>query len=698
MRQETAGVESAPDPVDERPTRVEADPPDRRVSVAEVGAIAAASVVGIVALVSLVAAHLHHHTPAVVGIGSLLAVAAVAAVVLLLNRPTLRLDLFGLVPVLVGIGIAAVMLFPGFHYGTGDRDPGAYVEIASQIQHGHSIQFSDDLLSSNLPAAARPSSVLGTFPALWTAPHTHDQIFPQFYHLWPALLATAKDAGGWTGLFNTGPLCGLIAVALAVAVARRIGGLPAAWTVAILLPTNMLEVWQSKYPSAEIFGQMLFLGGLAGVVIAIKTGWRSAAALAGLLIGLSYLERPDGIVIVLMAWAGLAALLAVRRFDARAMWFAAGLIVTLPYAFYQAYHLARAYTLVNNVPTLSKVLLAMIGLGVVAAALASQRRVSEAVLRVGANQRSRLILGWVFFAGCAVLMLVGGLRRKIFGIDYTTNATGKRIRTFDEISLVRLSWFFSLPGLGVMLLGIGFVALSKWRFDRWVVTLPAVGLLALYCYHVRNSSYMMWSTRRFVTTVVPGMVLLMGCGMALVVAVARRYLPAQYRPARVAQVVVAAALAGLLVFNVSESWPLRSHDENGGSVEIEQEIAALAGPQKGVFVWQNSRYCCNAPYQLFGGPLMTMAHQSSARLPVEQDKINAMIKAYLTYFPERGRPVFYIQDAAQPRPLDVPGVTTTQVRELAGSLPHWEETFISRPKKRKDYPYHLVIFRLTPAG
>ena len=662
---------------------------DRRVSVAEAGSIAAASVIGLVALVSLAAAHLRHHSPLVVGVGSVLVVGVVGAIVVTLNRPELRVDVPGLLPVVVGIGVAAVMLFPGFHYGTGDRDPGAYVEIASEIQHSHSVQFPDEFLSPDLPAGVRASRGAPQWPALWNAPNAPGEIFPQFYHLWPALLATAKDAGGWPGLFDTGPFVGLIAVALAVAVARRIAGLPGAWAASVLLPTSMLQVWQAKYPSAEIFGQMLFLGAVAGVVVAIVTGWRAAAALAGLLAGLSYLERADGIIVVLIAWAGLAALLAVRRFDARAAWFTIGLVATLPYGFYQAYHLAGYYTAANAVPGQTRILEMMAALAIVGGVLAWQRRLIGAVAGWASRERTQFVLGTAFFLACGLLMLIGGLRRWIFGIDYHHSRNGPK-RTFDEISLIRLSWFFSLPGLALLLVGIGYVAMTRWRLDRWAVALPAVALLTLYCYHVRNSAYLMWSVRRFVTTVVPGMVLLIGCGLAFVAVLLNRYLPAI-----AGRVVVAAALAGLTVFNLTESWPLRSHDENGGSVEVVHQIAALAGSQTGVFVWQDSQYCCAAPSQLFGGPLMTIGHQSSVRLPAPGPKADSRLKAYVDYFGARSRPVFYIGDGSHLVAPDVAGVTAQRVTVLSGKLPHWEETFITRPKKRRDYVYQVVIYRLV---
>jgi hypothetical protein len=489
---------------------------DSRLSVtlAEALLLAAATVVGLVALVSLASAQLHHHTLPIVAVGSVLLVAAAVAVVVVFDRPRLRLDLVGLAPILVGLAYTAVMVFPGFEYGSGDRDPGAYVEHAVAISRTHSIDFTDDLVAAHLTGP--------TWPALWSEPGHPGKILPQFYHLWPALLATAKDTGGFTGLFNTGPLLAVIAVGLAVAVARRLAGIPAAWAVAVLLSTNMLEVWQAKYPTAEIFGQMLFLGAVLGVVLAIQSRWRAASAIGGVLLGLSYLERPDAIVLILFGWAALAALLAARRFDQQAAWFAVGLVALLPYGFFQAYHLAKTYTLAVKVPSLAKVLAAMVGLAVIGAVFAWQRRFVAGLIAWAEPARKRFLLGTVFVGVCGALMLLGGLRPILFGKDYFF-AHGRHQRSFDEISLIRLSWFFSLPGLGLMLVGFGYVAWRRWHLDRWLVALPAAGLLLLYCYHLRNSPYMMWSTRRFVTTVVPGMVLLMGFGAALIFLLLRRY-------------------------------------------------------------------------------------------------------------------------------------------------------------------------------
>ena len=69
------------------------------------------------------------------------------------------------------------------------------------------------------------------------------------------------------------------------------------------------------------------------VAIALQTRWRIGAGLAGLVLGLTYLTRPGGMLLILLAVAAGCALMVTGRFDARAGWFAAGLAITLPYGF-----------------------------------------------------------------------------------------------------------------------------------------------------------------------------------------------------------------------------------------------------------------------------------------------------------------------------------------------------------------------------
>ena len=136
------------------------------------------------------------------------------------------------------------------------RIPGAYVSHAIAIAR-----------TGSTPAYERPDrwtgrasrrvevtreDPVGRFPAIWIEDRDTQRVVLQFYHLWPALLASAFAAGGYTGLVNLTPLCGVLAVLLVALAARRAFGLLAGALAGLLLATNMLEVWQAKYPSNEI--------------------------------------------------------------------------------------------------------------------------------------------------------------------------------------------------------------------------------------------------------------------------------------------------------------------------------------------------------------------------------------------------------------------------------------------------------------
>jgi hypothetical protein len=262
-----------------------------------------------------------------------------------------------------------------------DKDPGGYVAHAMSIARTGSYEIIDPTLDGRIPGGPVLSSPGARFPGVWERDGHSDVIVPQFYHLWPALLAVSFDVGGERGLSNTAPLLGVLAILAAALALRRAvaaapwgteaSGLASGGIAGLLLATNMLEVWQGKYPSSEISAQMLFVGALLSLIVALTTGWRPAAGLAGLLTGIGYLDRGDGVLLVLLAVAALAALIAVRRWDSRATWFAVGLGVVLPHALWQAYSYQAAgrYSSLNNVPSFPKLAAAAIAVLVIGFAL-----------------------------------------------------------------------------------------------------------------------------------------------------------------------------------------------------------------------------------------------------------------------------------------------------------------------------------------
>jgi hypothetical protein len=669
----------------------ETSPPAPRVtiSVAEAAVLAATALVALLAAAGLVLANAGRYSlPAALALAAL-AAAGVGVVALRADRrPRLVIDR-GELAALAGVGLVSAVLFlPGFSYGVG-KDPGLYVSHAIAMARTGSASYDDPVLDrSRVPRVeVTPEDTVGRFPGVWIADRDPGGVVLQFYHLWPALLASAFTAGGYTGLANLTPLCALLAVLLVVLATRRAFGLLTGVLAGLLLATNMMQVWQAKYPSGEILAQLLVSGALLGVMVAIQTGWRPAAGLAGLLVGVTYLARPDGLLLILLALGVGCVLVVTRRFDSRAGWFAAGLAIMLPYGAYQAYGIARRYTLANHVPDLPVVLAVIVG--ALAAAVLVRRAAPAAgrwASRLLEDRRAQLWAGSAVVGVAALLLNLGFLRPWLFGPVYGAFA-GRPIRTYDEVTLLRLAYFFTLPGFGLALAGLAVVALRRWRAAAWALVLPALCLLPLYAYRAQVSPRLMWWTRRFVPVVLPGLAVLMavalGAGLVLAAGSGGRL----RWPVRAGAAV--ATLALLAVFT-GQSLPLRQHREHGGSFETTQRIAAAAGGRQGVFLWEQP----SAVAYLFGSAVWLQQDQVSALLPRRPDP--DYVRSFVRGFP--GQPVFVVT-RGHGLPQGYASLALRPVDRVSYVLPVWEETYMRRPASATGVPLRFSIWRVgTGAG
>ncbi|HEX6675973.1 MAG TPA: hypothetical protein VF486_13195 [Actinomycetes bacterium] len=599
------------------------------------------------------------------------------------GRPRLALDPPGLAMVGALALVSAVLFFPGFPYGVGDKDPGGYVSQGILMARTGDWAMDDPVLDkARIPRVvlASPGARLaGDWIEHAKVPH---RTIPQFYHLWSAALASAFAAGGYTGLSNLNPLCGVLAVCLAACAVRRAFGLLTGSLAGVLLAANMLEVWQAKYQTSEVFTQLLLLGAALGVVLALRTGWRLPAGAAGLLLGLSFLARADSLVLILIAVAVGCVLIATGRFDARAGWFAAGLAVTLPHGFLQAYHFARLYTISVKLPGAAKVVVAMaVPLALALALRRFARPLGEWVARLAAERRAQLLAGLAVVGAAGLLLVVGFLRPKLFGVDYF-NYNGRVLRSYDEQALRRLSWFFTLPGFALMTAGLAWVALRRWAAAAWALLLPGLLLFPLYAYQAQNSSRLMWWNRRFVPVVVPVVIILIAVALAAALAWRGRW----RLPLRLAG---AAATAALLVVYLGQSMPLRPHHEFAGSFEITRRISHLAGGHQGVYLWQFPAWP-TSPTSLFASPTWLQEGEVSALLPRAPDP--AYVRSFVRGFP--GQPVFLVSAGGQPLP-GYEHLGLRAVDRISATLPFWEESDTSRPSKAGVVPVDFTVWRVA---
>jgi hypothetical protein len=645
--------------------------------------------VALVAWASLATATLGVHSGALsLGLGAV----STAAAALLVRRRARR-DRSGVLVALGCAGVAAALAFPGFSYGVADKDPGGYVSHAVAISRTGDVGLTDPVLATQGQDPGFPvqlTSPGARFPGVWVYDAPTGRIVPQFYHLWPALLATSYDLGGRTLMLATVPLPGVLSVLALVALLRRVAGAllprgPALFACAaggLLLATSALQVWQSRYPTTEVLAQALFLGTLLAVVVALQERSRPAAGLAGLLVGIGWLNRADGVLLVLLGAGALAALVALRRADGRLLWAAGGFAVVLPHALRQAYDLALNYSHANAVPS-ARTLGALIGacaVGAVLLRLTPLHRVAALVAR----RRVQLLVGLAVLGVMTAALALGLLRPRLLGEAYL-DYNGRTIRSYDEQIVARLAWFVTLPAFFLALGGLALAALRRWSAAVWAVLLAVLPLLLLYGATARNSTRLLWWARRYVPSFLPGLLLLVALALAAVFAwrVRDRWLGA---------VPAVLGLGALLSVFLSQSLPLRAHDEWAGSFAVSQRIADLSGDDDGVYLWESDQGCCAGVTRLFATPVWLQHGQLSALLPRAggQDP-TTWVDAYAERF--AGSALFVVADGEE-LPAGLDAARFERVLDLDTSLTVWEESDLERPDEAREIPVEVAVWRL----
>lgn len=481
----------------------------------------------------------------------------------------------------------------------------------------------------------------------------------------------------------------LIGVMVLMALLRRLIGIPAAIVGGALLSTNMLQVWQAKFPTTEVLAQEFFLTTLLGIVIALQTKLKTPAFVAGAVLGISFLNRADSYLLVMFSIAIGAALFVLRKWDQRVISFAAGLVAVMPYALWNAYSASLAYSKANSIPSLKKTATIVVLLAVLAVLLRLPTRTLALWADRMVHRRAfQSISGFAVTLGVLGLLALGFLRPRLFGEDFG-DFNGRTARTYDEQIMHRLAWFFTVPGFAVMALGVAVAVLRRWRAEVWAVLLPILVIFPLFAAQARNSTRLMWWGRRYVPVVMPGIIILIAIALGVAIAYRGRLKWVLRVPAAVVALALVATFFG-------QSKPLRQHDEWAGSFAIAQRIAALSGDKQGIYLWQRAPYCCAAPTSLFATPVWLERDQLSVLLPSDPTTVARYVEQYVTAFP--GRPVFVVWTPTRKDPTPahvIPMSAIEQVDSIKGALPMWQESDDERPHFAREIPFQMLVYRVS---
>ncbi len=561
--------------------------------------------------------------------------------------------------------LTIALALPGFEWSPGGRDAGTYVNEVVQIQERGSIEISEPALDS-IPANIRQALPLGgRYPGEYFGDQP-GEIVRLGFHTWPALRAAAGYAAGDEGVWALPVIAGL-ALLLTTLVARRLApehGDAAALAAAALLLASVAFHWYARFPMTEIPALALLAGGIWFWAVAAPPRATYAAGVAGFLLGLTFLMRPDGLftvgaVAVLAAW-----LLATGRFDraARAMVLATMVTATVTFAhvgrFAWTYFAGNWERHAHAVAIAAPV--AALVLAVIALMAARRRAAVDGALRRHQTTIGRA-LAIVAGGGLALLIVAG--------------------RLLDWNGATWLTWYATWPGLVLAVGGLSVALPAAFRRDRGAVLLLPVALLlgtvAIYGIDARVAPDHFWAVRRFVSAALP--LLAVFAGLAVAAAWWHRRLRAGVLA--LLGVTVALGLYGL--------WPALRFDEYRGSTAALARLDSKLGEPETLVItpW------LAAPDGRYGVPLRVRFHR--AAVPVfrlDRQPLGTWVTDQVAR-----RPVRLVTFFGRVPPLP-PGLTAVRESAETIDLAEFDQTVDRIPRGGHRLRLPLVIYRLEATG
>ena len=580
--------------------------------------------------------------------------------------------------------VAGFLFFPPYETVVNGGDATVYVNLGRKIAETGALVFDDPLLRE-LPVEAREYLFLNRqpgdfglgryarFPGGFTiADIGEPEVSSGFSPLYPVLAALFHQTFPPRGALFVAPLFAVLSVGGLFLVVAHVGGIRTGLVAALLFAVSLPQVWFARYPVPETVAQFFVVAGLLALLAAFRGDRPRLAAAAGGFFGLACFAKIDLVVLLTAALAAFAAwrLLARPKGGGRCAVFlfaAFGLALVhnaVHYALYpsdytvylrQLLDRSSAFSLwAGSAAGLTALLLA--GAGV---ALSARRRLSAAARRAA---------GWA---------LVGLLAA--YAVVYATATPGR----WPE-PLFWLSWYLSWPVLGFCLAGLVWLLWSgrAGRANQGLAfLLMLTGVVSLhYLYDPFEPGVHIWSMRRFVPVVLPGM-------LAVVALVACRLAECVYFEFRVvATTVLAAVLVG---FVGGPSRSVLGESLWDGVLEQSAAVARTFPADAAVLV---------SP-ELAGTHLQTSLnylHDVDAVL-VQQDEPGEALRDVMLDWLAAGRPVFVVV-GQRGFSVPAPELVLSEAGEASIGFRTLEQTRERAPRDVVDHAIGLTILKAVPAG
>jgi hypothetical protein len=595
-----------------------------------------------------------------------------------------RPGLAACIPLVLAL-IGAWRFFPPSEYIIGGKDPGVYLNSGIQIAQRGALVIHEPVVAA-VPAFARDlffprdtnraRFVAPRFMGFFVLDPDTGAVVSQFPHVFPASIAIGYALHGLTGARWTFGFWGMLGVLSVYFAGARLLGRPAAAAAAMLLALNVVQVWFSRYPNADIVMQAILFAALLANARAHVDDDPFFAPVAGVLLALLLFLRFDAVVAVAAVVASLALGFVAGHRVRWTFWapLAAGCALCLWYLLgpmREYFELPLVF--ISNLPWWEYAVFALGSAALLLLLLIARRsqRVSQRVVDVFPT---------------ALTLAVAALAVYAFAFRHP----GGKLTDYDAYALRSFAaFYFTVPALIAALVGYALIVRGLfWRDPALIVTLTAFSVF--FFYKIRIAPEHFWAARRFIPVILPG-------GLLLVAGAALTGVRGRLVFSRAIRGPIGIVFIALLAVQYARAArPIVNHIEYEGIIPRVEKLAGLVGSDDLVLVESRD---AGSDVHVLGLPLSyTYARNVLVFSNAKPDK--AMFAAFLERARTQYRRVLFLGGGG----TDILS-SRWSVKPIASDrfqIPEYESAKNAYPQsvRHKEFDYSLYAFGppVAPAG
>jgi hypothetical protein len=652
---------------------------------------------------SLILAQIHNFHLPLLGLGCV----GVGIVILLLGKRFIFILSFAHqsigehATVLLVLVCSTLLLAHPAEYTVGGGDAGVYVNWGVDIARTGSL-LPRDPITAELP----PEQLDGflrrqppnaetdylRFPGFYLSETDQGLLIPQFFPLQSIWMAIAYAIAGIDGVLLMTPLWGVLGVLAFYLFARCFLPWPMAILAAVLLAVNPLQVYFSRYPTAEALTQYLMWTALWSFTCYIsRTSLRPLWGLtAALSLGMVALARIDALPVIALPAAWALYLTLFGKWRRSELWFWGVYGIVSGYALFHALWFAYPYmynTYSSIIPLLLRAGLPLIVAGflllgiVLLAQVLLRKQQPRSFSWEGISRNAQ-------FAGVALVVLLALYAyfvRPILGNSTIMNYwyAQTQVPQSNHENLVRFGWYFTPLGIALATAGACVAILrGRWRL-LWPWVLVGGIFTLLYFYNILNNPIQIYAMRRYVPVVLPTFVLAAVFFLT--------WLWNQQRHPRVMRTLASLLLFAWLAGLFNSGRLILPQVEYAG---VTDQIEALAAqfPDNALLLFVDP-----APVGLgvvLGTPLHFLYDRPSYDLQ-EEFLTEATLLAQISQWQENGYALFMLVTPGAELPLAASHLT--HVAPLQVTYPFLEQSYEHAPQYVQQIDLKLDIYEIAPS-